>query len=160
MLDGNPHITQIEHRYFFATASTGLLVRLLELFLGMIFFVPKEGSSFAIYNIFDHWDLISPLYCFVGFLLIIPPLIKIKIETFFLSAVPLVLLTYFFDNWFVDTQLLIQRAAEVNPNFTFKTWDHFLLGGSATDVFTFLLVNILVLWQASMIFRTIKDQPK
>jgi len=154
MLNGNQSITAREHRLFFAVTSVPLLVRLLELACALAFpEQPKPGISFAIYDIFDMWELMSPLYCFAAFVFIAPLTFKIESVNLVFSLFLLSLLTFFYDYWFVDSQMRVRRILEVNPNYEFKMLDFAIIRGSIYDVITIILVNALLIWHLSLLYR-------
>lgn len=153
---GNPPITGLEHRAFFVVASVPLLIRLFELALALLFpEQPQPGIKFAIYSIFDRWDLVGPIYSFVAFLLIVPLAHKLEITNLILSLFPLSLLTFFYDYWFVDSQIRVRQILEVNPNYDFKSLDFIMIWSSVYDVISLLLVNILLVWHLSLLYRLI-----
>lgn len=156
MLDGNPPISQREHRWFFAATFAGLAIWLVSFAIPVLFPPPPPDGikiSFGIYSIFDIPDLVSPVYSVVAFAICVPLAWKLDSAKLICSLLPLALLTYFFDNWFVDSQYRIREAAVVAPDYEFKTWDFILLSGSIFDVLTFVLVNVLIVWQISLIYR-------
>jgi hypothetical protein len=155
MLDGSFQITSREHRYFFAATSIGLLLRLVEIPLPWIFPEPESEIriSFAIYSIFDVRSLMSPLYCIPTFALCLALAWRVSWRNVILSLMPLGLLTYFYDYWFIDSQLRIREAAVVAPEYEFKTFDFILLDGSVFDVVTFFLVAVLVVWHLRLLAR-------
>ena len=157
MLDGNPPISRCEHRWFFAATFSGLAIWVVSFAIPVLFPPPPPPDgikiSFGIYSIFDIPDLVSPLYSFVAFAICVPLAWKLDPARLIFSLLPLGLLAYFFDNWFVDTQYRIREAAVVAPDYEFKTWDFILLSGSIFDVLTFLLVNVLIVWQIKLLFR-------
>lgn len=157
MLNGNLLISDREHRYFFALTLFGFVIRLIELLLALIFPEPRPpGVSFAIYSIFDHWHLMSPLYSFAALLVCLLLYWKLEVPLLATAMLPLLLLTFFYDYWFVDSQLLIRRAADVNPDFEFKTFDYILVSGSFYDAVTLILVNILFIWHTSLLIRLMR----
>lgn len=159
MLDGNPPISNLEHRFFFAATALGLLFRLVPTALAIAFPIPepKIKISYGIYSIFDHWELMSPFYCGAVFLLCVPLAWKLNSATLTFSIFPLGLLTYFFDNWFIDSRFQIHEAAIVNPDYKFATFDFVLVAGSLFDVLTFFLVNVLVVWQVTVMYRLFRS---
>ena len=153
MLDGNLTISDREHRFFFAVTAFGLLIRVLEIAIALAFPAPTTGISFGVYSIFDHWDLVSPFYSIVAFAICVPFAWKLDAGTLIPSMCPLVLLTYFFDYWFIDSQILLSKLPTIAPGHELKTFDYVLISGSVFDVLTFLLVNALIVWQANLIYR-------
>ncbi len=153
-------VSKIEHRLLLAVILFCLMIRFLNLLTSVYFAEPKPGISFAIYSIFEMEDMMSPIYSFIVFFLCLILLWKIEIISMFSSTFLTSLLTIFFDTWFVDTQFLISRAFTVNPNYEFKTFDFLLINGSPYDVFTLLIVNLLVIWQVHILFRLIADRKK
>ncbi|MEP6704310.1 MAG: hypothetical protein ABJB34_05845 [Acidobacteriota bacterium] len=159
MLDGNPPISKLEHRLFFAATALGLLLLLVPTALAIALPSPepKIKISHGIYSIFDIWDLMSPVYRGAAFLLCVPLAWKLNPTTLTFSIFPLGLLTYFFDYWFIDSQFRIREAAIVNPDYKFATFDFVLVAGSLFDVLTFFLVNVLVVWQATVMYRLFRS---
>ncbi len=157
MLDGKAPISNLEHRLFFAAMALGLLFRLVPTALAIAFPSPepKIKISYGIYSIFDNWELVSPVYCGAVFLLCVPLAWKLNSATLTFSIFPLGLLTYFFDNWFIDSRFQIHLAATVNPEYKFAT--SVLVGGSLFDVLTFFLVNVLVVWQGTLMHRLFRS---
>ena len=157
MLDGNPPISRSEHRWFFAATFAGLAIWLVSFTIPVLFPPPPPPDgikiSFGIYSIFDIPDLVSPLYSVVAFAICVPLAWRLDPAKLIFSLLPLALLTYFFDNWFVDSQYRIREAAVVAPDHEFKTWDFILLSGSIFDVLTFLLVNVVIGWQIKLLYR-------
>ena len=157
MLDGNSQISKKEHRFFFALTFFGLMIRFIEFAAGFAF--PARQSdvkvSFGIYSIFDVWELMSPLICIAAFVVCLSLAWRVGLARFLFSLFALVLLTYFYDYWFVDSQLRIREAALVNPDYPFKTFDFVLLGGSGYDVLSFLIGNLLFVWQITIVYRLV-----
>lgn len=157
MLDGNPPISNREHRLFFAAMAFGLLIRIVPIALAIAFPSPEPKISFGLYSIFDHWEIMAPHYCVEAFLLCVPLAWKLNQATLTFSLPPLGLLTYFFDYWFVDSQFRIRETAILNPDYEFATFDFVLVAGSLFDVLTFFLVNALVVWQGTLMYRLFRS---
>ena len=156
MLDGSPPISRGEHRWFFAATFAGLAIWVVALAVGYFFPSPPPPGikiSFAIYSIFDIENLVSPLYSLTAFAICIPLAWKLDPTRLIFSLFLLGLLTFFFDRWFVDSQYWIRDAVLVNPDYEFKTFDLILRAGSLVDVLTLALVNVLVVWQITMLYR-------
>jgi hypothetical protein len=154
MLDGNRSITAWDHRLFYGVTLFPFLLRVIEVACSFIFPEPqKPGTSFAVYSIFDVWNLMSLFYCFTIFLLLAATHYKITTSRLLISLFPLMWLVYFFDRWFMDTRWPIHLAAEVNPEYPFKPLDFILLPGSVIGVVTLPLVNILFIWAITMNIR-------
>lgn len=66
-------------------------------------------------------------------------------------------ITTFYDYWFVDSQIRIREAAVVNPAYKFKMVDFVLLAGSIYDHLTLALSNSLVAWHLSLLFRLFRN---
>ncbi len=151
MLDGNPPISSREHRWFFAATLSGLIIRLVPIAIEICFPTPPDPKiSFGIYSIFDMWDMMSPVYSLATFIICVPLAWKLRPGALAFSLFPLGLLTYFFDYWFIDSQL--RRHAFGLP-FEFDPTDYVLLGGNLIDVLTFALVNVLIVWQVGIMYR-------
>src|SRR5690348_14020528 len=132
MLNNNVHISKIEHRAIFALASGLFLLRILELVFSLILpetIVAPPGVRIVYGTISWSDDKLSPIYCFFAFLFIVPLLWKIEISTLIVSLFPLSLLTFFYDYWFVDSQIRIKRILEVNPDHEFNTLDFVMIWG-------------------------------
>jgi hypothetical protein len=156
MLDGSAPISRGEHRWFFAATFAGLAIWIVALAVAWVFPPPPPSGvriSFGIYSIFDMWELVSPLYSLAAFGICIPLAWKLDPARLTFSLFPLGLLTFFFDRWFVDSQYWIRDAVLVNPDYEFKTFDFILRAGSLVDVLTLLLVNVLVVWQITLLHR-------
>ena len=156
MLDGSPPISRGEHRWFFAATSVGLAIWVVALAVAYFFPSPPPPGitiSFGIYSIFDRWEVMGPLYSLAVFAICVPLAWKLNSTTLIFSLFPLGLLTFFFDQGFVDSQYWIRDAVLVNPDYEFKTFDLILRAGSLADVLTLLLVNVLVVWQIKLLYR-------
>jgi hypothetical protein len=157
MLNGFGPISEREHRWFFAATSAGLAIWVVALAVAIVLPPPPPPPgiriSFGIYSLFDTWELISPLYSLAAFAICVPVAWKLNPARLTFSLFPLGLLTFFFDRWFVDTQYWIRDALLMNPDYEFKTFDFMLRAGSLVDVLTLLLVNVLVVWQITLLYR-------
>jgi len=80
----------------------------------------------------------------------------LNLTTILFSGILTLLLTIFFDSWFLETQQFVAAAAEVNSSYEFKTFDIILIGGSFYDAITLIVVNIVLIWQASILARILK----
>lgn len=153
---GTPPITGLEHRVFFVVASVPLLIRIVELAFAILFpEKPQPGISYGLIWVFDRWDVMGPFLSLVAFLIIVPLSRKLLTANLTLSLLPLSLLTLFYDYWFVDSQIRVRQILEVNPNYAFKSLDFIMIWSSVYDVITLFLVNILLLWNLSLIYRMI-----
>jgi hypothetical protein len=157
MLNGNLGISKREHQAFFWLTFAGLAFRLVEVILWFMFAKPRPDGGFAIYDILDMWEMMSPLYSFVVFLICIACALRLTIPSQTFSLMTLALLVFFFDRWFLDTRRVVKLAVEVNPGFEFKTFDFAVANGSIFDFLTLCLVNILFIWQISLLVRLIRS---
>jgi hypothetical protein len=155
MPGGNSQISKAEQIAFFTLVLFGLALRLLELALSFAFAKP-QSESFGIYDIFDMWEIMSPIYSFIVFCICTGCSWKISIPSLVCSIIPMFLLVLFFDRWFIDSRRMVVLAAEMNPNFQFKTFDFAVTNGSFYDFLTLCLVNILLVWQMSLFVRSIR----
>ena len=156
MLDGNPPISKCEHRWFFAATLAGFGIWVVGLAVAWLFPTPPPPGvkiSFAVYSIFDHWELVSSIYSLAVFAICIPLAWKLDPARLTFSLFPLGLLTFFFDRWFVDSQYRIRDILVINPDYELNTFDLILLAGGWMDVLTLLLVNVLVVWQIRILYR-------
>lgn len=148
----NQYLSIKEHKFLFYFFIFGLLLRVVEL-LHFHFFTehsPQDKNSNILYSIFNELGIMSRIYSFFVFLVCILLIwkfsfIKVLATTFFSS-----LLAYFFDSWFYTSLSRLYFYFNSNlPNMTlidatFETYYNFI---------TFLLINFLVLWQISILFR-------
>ena len=121
-----------------------LLISILE--------TEKNPAKFS-YSIFDIKEMMSPFYSFIVFLVCIFLVWKLNLITVTFSIILTLLLTLFFDWWFIETQVMIGYAAKVYSNYEFKTFDFILLDGSIYDAITLFIVNFLLFWQISILLR-------
>jgi hypothetical protein len=150
------YISNKEHKFLLSTVLFALLLRIISSALSIYITEPNPNQSFGLYSIFDMTEIMSPIYSFIVFFICIFLVWKINLPTIFFSCLLTLLLTIFFDWWFIDTQQLIAYAAKVNPNYEFKTFDFILIGGSIYDVLTLFAVNFLFFWQASIFVRMLR----
>ena len=155
MLSGNGPISANEHRILLSVTFFCFALHMLPIIVS--FFVDTvPGPNFGIYSIFDQKEIMAPIYSFPLFLFC--TLLAVKIDSPW-STVALVLLlplSIFFDWWLVDTRVRIANVAMQNPGFEFKqfhTVDFVLAGGSIPDLLTLILVNVLIVWHVSILFR-------
>lgn len=72
--------------------------------------------------------------------------------------VPLLLLTLSFDYWFIDSQIRVRLILGANRDFAyFGRFDHIMIWSSIYDVITLFLVNVLLVWQLSLIYRAVSS---
>jgi len=152
------YISDKEHKFLLSTVFFAFLLCIFSLVISIYFTEPDPNRSFGLYSIFDMTEMMSPIYSFIVFFICIFLVWKINLTTIFFSSLLTLLLTIFFDWWFIDTQQRIAYAAEVNPNYNFKTFDFILINGSVFDVITLFAVNFLFFWQLSIFLRIlVKD---
>jgi hypothetical protein len=152
MFNVSQKISSGEHRLVAAVLALGFTLRLIESALALIY-PETKGASFGIYDIFDMWDKVSPIYSFIVFAVSLIACWKISIPSVTCSLLPIALLTFFFDRWFLDSRHTISIAAKVNPDYQFKTFDFALLNGSIYDFVSLIVVNIAFLWLFSILIR-------
>ena len=152
-MKANNCISADEHRVLFFTILFGFLLRIISFTVAFSNTEPAAGQSFGLYDIFQMTEIMSPLYSFIVFFICIFLVWKVNFISIAFSLILTILLTIFFNWWFIDTQQLIAYAAQVNPDFEFKTYDFILIGGSIYDVLTLFTVNLLCLWQISILYR-------
>lgn len=160
MLDGA--ISKFEQRAVLSIAAGLFFLRIVELTVWWL--VPKptvtaDGVKIS-YGTVPSWtmDLLSPIFCFVVFLFVASMLWNFSRQALALSLVPLLLLTVFFDYWLVDSQIRVRQILDVNPDFPyFGRFDHIMIWSSIYDVITLCLVNVLLVWQLSLIYRLISS---
>ena len=161
MLDGDKSISKTEHGAFISVALGLFLLRIVELTVSWL--VPKptmtsDGVKIS-YGTVPSWtmDLLSPLFCFVVFLFVASVLWRFSRETLVLSVFPLLLLTLFFDYWVIDSPIRVRWLLDGNPDYPFRAFDYLMIGSSIYDVITLFLVNVLLVWQISLIYRLISS---
>ncbi len=146
-------ISNKEQFMLFAAVLIGLIVRMIELASSLFFSQHNPKTEFGLYDIFDMAEMMSPLYSFLAFFVCALLIWKINFTTLICSSVLILLLTIFFDWWFIDTRQIIAYAAKVNPEYHFKTFDFILVSGSIYDVITLFLTNFILFWQISILLR-------
>lgn len=146
-------ISRKERSLFFWITLSGLLLRVVNLVDSLIFAPKASGTNFGIYDIFDIKEMMSPLYSFVVFAICTPLAWRVNQLKSVSSLVVLFLLAWFFDSWMIDSRQRIAIAAIENPDYHFKMFDFALLEGSIYDLVTLILVNILLIWQISILYR-------
>ena len=100
-------------------------------------------------------DILSPLICFIVFLFVASMLWSFSRQTVLISLVPLLLLTLFFDYWVIYSQVRVRYLLVGNPEYPFRLLDHVIIGSSIYDVITLFLVNILFVWNLSLLYRLV-----
>lgn len=151
-------ISKTECNFLFRLTFFGLVLRIVNLATSFAFAEPRAGTVFGIYSIFDMEDMMAPIYSFLVFSICSILLWRVDLPRAVGSILVFLPLVYFFDYWFIDSQLRIAQAAEINPNFPFKTFDYILITGSAYDVITLSLVNILPIWLITVVVRTYRGE--
>jgi len=146
-------ISNKEQFMLFATIFIGLIVRIIELTSSLFFTQHNPKTDFGLYDIFDMTEMMSPLYSFLVFFVCVFLVWKINFTTLICSSFLILLLTIFFDWWFIDTQQIIAYAAKVNPDYEFKTFDFILISASIYDVISLFLTNFILFWQISILLR-------
>jgi hypothetical protein len=154
-MKANSCISIKEHKLLIVTTFCGLVPHLIALFNSIFFPAPKSDIDFGLYSIFDMPQKMSPLYSFFGFLLCSLIVWKINFPQMIFSTFIISLLLNFYNSWFIETRRFVNLASENNLDFQYKTYDHILISGCLNDVFILLLVNILFIWQATILFRMI-----
>ena len=104
------------------------------------------------------WEKMSPIYSFLVFLICVVCAFRMTIPSLTGSVIIMARLVFFFDWWFLDTRRLVRLAAEVNPNFEFKTFDFAVVGGSVYDFLTLCVVNVLFIWQLTLFVRLVRSE--
>ena len=146
-------ISRNEANLLFCFTLAGLLIRIINLVVSTVFAPARNGVSFGIYDIFHMKEMMSPMYSFIVFIICVPLAWKINSLRSLLSLFPLLLLTLFFDYWFIQTRQDMAYTAINNSNFEFKTFDFALIGGTIYDLLTLLLTNVLFIWQVTILVR-------
>ena len=152
-MKANDYISKKEHNFLLSTVFFAFLLRIISSAISIYSTDPTPNKNFAIYSIFDMTEIMSPIYSFIVFFICIFLVWKINFATIIFSSFLSLILTIFFDWWFIDTQQLIAYAAEDNPGYEFKTFDFLLIGGSVYDAITLFVVNFVLFWQISILLR-------
>jgi hypothetical protein len=142
-----------EHKLLLITLLSGFSIRLLNLVTSVYFAEPKSGINFGLYRVFDMTEIMSPIYSFVVFFICFIMMRKIYLPGMILSAFLVSALTYFYDSWLVETQYEVRKALAENPDYNFQTFDFFLIDGSFYDFLTLFIINVLFVWQTTVLFR-------
>jgi hypothetical protein len=146
-------ISRKEHKLLLITILLGFSIRILNLAAAIYFPEPAAKISFGLYSIFEMPDRMSPIYSFVVFFICFIMAWKIHLPGMIFSAFLVSALTHFYDSWFITTQRAVSATLEMNPDYDFKTFDFFLVGGSFYDFLTLFIINVLFVWQATILFR-------
>ena len=156
MLDGNNHISRIEHRLVLVLASLVCFVRvgqLIQLLIATFFPEPPPPGvriSYGLVYIFDDPAFVGPMHTFFVFACV-AMLWKLTKGRLIIAASFLALPAWFFDSWFLYSQRIIDLSARSEGGLI----DHnpVLVGGTYFDVFTLVAVNVLLIW---IVFTAVK----
>ena len=146
-------ISAAELNLLFYLTLAGLILRGVNLLASTVFAPPSDGTDFGIYSIFEMKNKMSPLYSFIVFLICTPLAWKIDKPRLLVSLFPISLLAIFFDWWLIDSRLMIADAYLHAGGEGIIPHNPLLLGGSHYDVATLFLVNILLVWQVTILWR-------
>lgn len=156
MLDGNDHILRAEHRAIFGLSIGSGGLRIVELFIALMFAEPRTGTSFAfIYSIFEVEPVMSPIYSFIVFACVMALTWRITTTRFIVAAFLLSLLAWFFISWFLEAQRAITFAIANQSEAGLIDYNPFLVGGSYYDVISFVAAIILLGWCLTIILRIV-----
>jgi len=154
-------ISKFEQRAIFSMAAGLFFLRIVELTVSLVVQKPTvdaDGLKISYGTIPSYtMDILSPVICFVVFLWIASMLWTFSRETLVVSLVPLLLLTLFFYYWVIDSQIRVRQMLHVNPEYPWRQLDHVMISSSIYDLVTLFLVNVLLIWQISMIYRLISS---
>lgn len=146
-------VSRTEAKLLFLVSASGLMLRVTELIIALLWPPPRDGAGFAIYDIFEMKEMMSPIYSFVVFIICVPLVWKIHRGRILLSIFALLPLVIFFDRWLIHTRRVMANATALYPEVVFKTFDFALLGGSIFDLLTLVISNFLFIWQISIFYR-------
>ena len=149
----NPQFPNLNVDFFFGVTFSGFCVRLIELIWAYFIVRRDPGSSFAIYDLFHMWEMMSPIYSFVAFLICTVGSWRVTFSSILWSIFPMALLAFFFDWWLIDSMHIAVRAAEISPGFEFKTFDFAVYGGTIFDFYSLIISNLLLVWQILTLVR-------
>ncbi len=155
-MKASKYISRKEHKLLLYSFVLGLLLRIIELFQ-FVFFNENPlqhesgGNKFVMYSIFNELEMMSPIYSFSVFFISLGLIYNLSKFSIIFSLIPTVLLAYFFDSWLISSLSRLYFQYDLIIELKLSFFDVFF--DNIYNLITFLLINTLLFWQISILFR-------